>query len=149
MRGRPKNIGVILALLSLKARSPEFGLDQEEIADLTGKSLSTISRALNDAVELKYCEYKETMNEIFRRERKYYVRTSFKEMVLERLTKTADESKILQDKINKIRSSMKEEEITNNNELLEHFDRLDKQATLLIEFNRKIIELSQEFFKDL
>ncbi|MFW9992311.1 MAG: hypothetical protein ACFFD4_09715 [Candidatus Odinarchaeota archaeon] len=132
----------------MKARSPETGLDQEEITALTGKSLSTVSRALNKACDMKYCDYIEKMNEIYRLERKYYVKTSFRELVIDRLTKTGEESRILQEKIDSIRGRIKEDEKEKNRDLLEHFERLYRQADQLIELNREILELSNKFFKD-
>ncbi|MFX1538281.1 MAG: hypothetical protein ACFFDI_29175, partial [Promethearchaeota archaeon] len=52
---RSEILGRIFALLNLKATSPEKGLDQQQIALLTGRSVSTVSRVLDKMIKMKYC----------------------------------------------------------------------------------------------
>ena len=155
LHGRPQNFGILFALLSLKATSPERGLDQEEIASLTNKSVSTISRTLDKMVSLKYCSFKEDKGEIssstrrkYYPRRRYYMRASYKDISKDTVTQGIVAYEGMKEKVEQIRQKIPEEEYGENTDLLALLDRFRKDFDQLVTVYQKMIELWAEITKE-
>jgi len=113
---RSYNFGRIFALLSLKADSIEKGLDQQQIFEIINSnfsenklSISTVSRVLKSLEQSNYCESIPTEN----RRRKYFTTSSFKELILTRLSQNFIEWKKLAEDLNKLKANISPEDTEN------------------------------------
>jgi len=152
LNARPENLGRIFALLSLKAASPENGLDQQQIAFLTGRSLSTVSRVLDKMVRLKYCNYEEDsttseekQDNLSKRKyyprRRYYIKASYKELTVDAVNQGIAEYSRMKRELEKIRAKVPNEEEDSNSDLLTLLDRLTEDFDQLVVAFRRMLEL--------
>ncbi|MFX0203812.1 MAG: hypothetical protein ACFFCW_47545 [Candidatus Hodarchaeota archaeon] len=146
--GVPKSIGQIYALLAYKTKSPESGLNQQDIAALIDRSVSTVSRLLNKLVELKYCNYVEELNEQSRRERKYY-QTNIKDLASNRFKFIISQNRLIQAELEKIKAEIPTEEVPENKEFIAHLEWLNKMFEQLNNIYKQAVILSQELLADL
>ncbi|MFW9995886.1 MAG: hypothetical protein ACFFD4_27855 [Candidatus Odinarchaeota archaeon] len=149
MRGLHRGLGQIFAVLTLKTDSPQNGLDQQTIAEMIGRSVSTASRLLNKFVEMRYCDYTEELNEHKKRERKYYMTTSIKQIAVNRFHRIIREHTYLKNGLSKIRNDIAEEELSSNSTFVKQLELLSRQIDKLNEFFEKAIVLSNDFFDKL
>ncbi|MFW9993565.1 MAG: helix-turn-helix domain-containing protein [Candidatus Odinarchaeota archaeon] len=151
---RSKNFGRIFTLLFIKARYPERGLDQQEIASyITNNfeqvSVSTVSRTLNKMAEQKYIDFIEEKGNYGRKRQKYFSRASFKEVAMDRLKYNIEEGTYFLAKLEKLKSSIPAEELEGNQELLEFLDQLKEIFEIITELYRTMNVRMKEKFKDL
>ncbi|MFX0090581.1 MAG: hypothetical protein ACFFBD_02365 [Candidatus Hodarchaeota archaeon] len=137
LHGRSETMGLIFAVLTLKARAPEAGMDQQEIASIIGKSVSTVSRTLNRMVEAKFCTFIEEMNEKYRRERKYFVKTSFRELALDRIKQQIKQILRFKDRLEQIKRNVLEN-AADENAVNENKDLLDELDALIIIYSQLV-----------
>ena len=137
-RGLPILFGRVMAIFILEGKE----LNQKEISELTGYSISTISRTLDQMIQMGLInKYKNPSREYFL----YEMKTNFLEMAiggLEMWTKQAEASKneirCLRTKIEKKDFNKKfESEVSR---LLTLFNSLEEDIELLIEIIRKIVD---------
>jgi DNA-binding transcriptional regulator GbsR (MarR family) len=118
IHGKYETVGRIYALLNLKAKTPNNALNQQEIAHLIGKSVSTVSRTLKNMVSAGYCDYVLENNEQDRAERKYHAKRDFKDFILARFTQSLREWDHLKRELTELTDSISMEESQENQTLL-------------------------------
>ncbi|TXT64316.1 MAG: hypothetical protein BAJALOKI3v1_230047 [Promethearchaeota archaeon] len=146
-RGFTQTLGQIFAILSYKANNPEEGLDQQEIAEMIDRSVSTASRLLNKLVDLQYCDFVEKINENDRRERKYYMSKSINQIASKRFKYLIKESEELKNNLVRIQNEIPKNQQDKNKEISEHLNYLTSQVEKLIEFYSRVLKLSKELFE--
>ena len=146
VHGRSEVMGQIFALLSLRARSSEDAMSQQEIAGLIGKSLSTISRSLKKLYKGGYCTYVLEDNELDRAERRYHARYDYKEFILARFAHTLGEARLLVEDLTNLMQTVPEEKAEENRHLLEEIDRYIEETNMS---TRVIEKLQKELIDDL
>ncbi|MFX1536922.1 MAG: hypothetical protein ACFFDI_22110 [Promethearchaeota archaeon] len=147
-QGRSETLGQIVALLTLRARNPGNGLNQQEIAPIIDTHVSTVSRALSIMVNFGFCSFIETKGKKNRLERRYYIKSSVKEQMFDRINQEIKENLLRRDGLERIKKNIPEEELKDNQELitvLEEFSAAYKHAA---EMQKQLLELNEEFFKD-
>ncbi|MBD3197283.1 MAG: hypothetical protein GF317_19670 [Candidatus Lokiarchaeota archaeon] len=145
-RGFTNTLGQIFAILSYKANTPEEGLDQQEIARMIDRSVSTASRLLNKLVDMQYCNFIEQINENDRRERKYYMSKSINQIASRRFKFLIKESKELKNELISIQDEIPKNQQDNHEEISKHLEYLISQVEKLIEFYSRVLKLSKELF---
>lgn len=143
-RGFPKALGQIYALLALKANTPEDGLVQQDIAKLIDRSVSAVSRLLTKLAEMKYCEYVEVINPNKKRERKYYMRLSMKDIALRRINLIIDENDELKNSLNLIIDKIGSQEKKEQAEFIDFIKSMSLQIVKLRAFYEKTIDTGKE-----
>jgi len=146
VHGRSEVMGQIFGLLSLRARSAENAISQQEIAELIGKSISTISRSLKKLCKGGYCTYVLENNELDRAERRYHARYDYKEFILARFEHTLGEARLLVEDLTNLIQAIPEEEVKENSHLLEEIDRYIEETKMSA---RVIDKLQKELVYDL
>lgn len=127
IHGKYESVGRIYALLNLKAKTPETALNQQEIAHLIGKSVSTVSRTLKNMVAAGYCNYVLENNEQDRAERKYHAKRDFKDFILARFTQSLREWDHVKNELAELTDSIPKEESQENQTLLKEIKLYEKQ----------------------
>jgi DNA-binding transcriptional regulator GbsR (MarR family) len=144
---RSKNFGRIFALILLKAKIPEQGLEQQEIAQIIRNnfndtiSVSTVSRILNKMLVGNYCNYTEEKGK--RSKRKYFSSMDFKQLAIERLTNNIKEGEYLMNKLNEIKKEIATDQINDQN------SNLVSSIDSLISVYSVILDLYEDFEKNL
>ncbi len=146
VHGRSEVMGQIFALLSLRVRSPENAMSQQEIAGLVGKSLSTVSRSLKKLYKGGYCSYVLEDNELDRAERRYHARYDYKEFILARFAHTLGEAHLLVEDLTNLSETIPDERAEENSHLLEEIDRYIEETNMS---TRVIEKLQKELIDDL
>ncbi len=146
VHGRSEVMGQIFALLSLRARSPENAMSQQEIAGLIEKSLSTVSRSLKKLYKGGYCAYVLEDNELDRAERRYHARYDYKEFILARFAHTLGEASLLVEDLTSLSQSIPEERTQENSHLLEEIGRYIEETNMS---TRVIEKLRRELIDNL
>lgn len=121
-RGQVKLLGKIWGLLSLKADSPENGLEQNEIVEYLQSSLSSVSRYLKKLVEMNAVKYIDQKNE---KNRIYYTGRNFQQITKTRFTASINEYTFILTKLEEIRSGIPSDEKENNFELITQIDQIE------------------------
>ena len=135
-RGQLRSLGELWALLTLKADSPDIGLDQHQIAHYLHSSPSTISRNLKTLTEMKIVEYSE------QRIRKYFTDTNFREISNLRFQATINEYKWTIEELNKIKDSIPSHRNKENENLIETIVFMEKFLQKIIDIYQKIINMN-------
>ena len=139
IHGKYESVGRIYALLNLKAKKPEDALNQQEIARLIGKSVSTVSRTLKNMVASGYCDYVLVNNEQDRAERKYHAKRDFKDFILARFTQSLREWDHMKKELSDLTDSIPKEESQENQFLLKEIKLYERQIGMAC----KVIEKMQ------
>lgn len=146
-RGMTKIIGQVYAILAYQARDSDNGLTQQEIADMIDRSVSTASRVLDQLTDMGFCGYIEEINDRGRRERKYYMSSSIKEIAVGRFFKLIKDNIRLENDLNQIRESIPKSERKANRQLLQHLDEMKESIEMLNILYKRMIEISKDVLK--
>ncbi|MFX1255760.1 MAG: hypothetical protein ACFFCZ_29415 [Promethearchaeota archaeon] len=147
-QGRSETLGQIFALLTLRARNPENGLNQQEIAPIIDTHVSTVSRALAIMVKFGFCNFIEKKSKKNRLERRYYTKSSVKEQMFDRINQEIKENLLRREGLERIKKNIPEEELKDNQNLitlLEEFSEAYKNAAAMQE---QLLKLNEEYFRD-
>ncbi|NHJ02950.1 MAG: hypothetical protein EAX86_12510 [Candidatus Heimdallarchaeota archaeon] len=148
---RSNNFGRIFALLTLKARFVENGLDQQEIVDYFNTnfpnnsiSVSTVSRILAKMERSKYCESIPSQA----RKRKYFTQANFSQLTIERISYNIKEGEDLILKLQKLANNLTDDEKTKNPYLIDVIKNLEQVYEIITEYYKvslqKIIHQLEE-----
>lgn len=143
-RGMPNALGQIYILLAYKAPNPEAGLDQQYIANIIDRSVSTASRLLNKLVQMGFADYTEEINENDRRERKYYMLADLQEMAANRFQLLILENKGLHRQVKRLEKKAAKANGQKNKELINYLDVLEAQIGKMSQLYEKLLELSED-----
>ncbi len=143
-RGAYYIIGQIFGILVLRAFKPEYGLDQQSIAKLIDRSVSSISRSLSSLITTGYCRYVESINMKNRRERRYFVTLNLKEMTVDRFRETLHETLTFKDELTRIQKQMTEEDKKKFSLMALFFQGAQQNLAELAEFYKRTIELGEK-----
>jgi DNA-binding transcriptional regulator GbsR (MarR family) len=142
-RGLPHAMGQIYSVLAYKARTPEEGMTQRDIAQLVDRSVSAVSRLLNSLVEMGLGLYTEKVNERGRRERRYYLAASIADITVQRLGIILLQNVNLHESISKIIDQMSGTSIKKNKELVNHLTQMQEMIKAVNKFYEDAIEKSK------
>ncbi|MFX0092486.1 MAG: hypothetical protein ACFFBD_12050 [Candidatus Hodarchaeota archaeon] len=144
-RVKSANYGRIFALLLLKARSPESGLDQQQIKMALTEyiekiSVSTVSRTLADMEKSKLCKSEEET--IYKARKKYYIERSLKRFSLEKMDRLKEDTVDFMEKIHKIKEniSVEESKEIENQRLLERIMEVNCTLQTELEIIERLIK---------
>ncbi|MHA2296393.1 MAG: hypothetical protein ACXAEU_08355 [Candidatus Hodarchaeales archaeon] len=155
IHGRSKNFGRIFALLNLKARSPDTGLDQKQIAayitqNFTPVDVSTVSRILKKMEQQSFCNFKEEKHPHSNRNRhRYFAKTSFKDLLIGRLHASIKEANGMIGELDKLKGKVSDDETSKNQDLLELVYYLERLYNLSVKLYNKFAVMTAEEFQDL
>lgn len=139
-RGQSPVLGKIFGLLLYRAKSMEEGMDQQKIAELVDRSVSTVSRLLVDMEKMGLVSYTEVFNEKKRRERKYYMANSIRDITAKRFQVLIAEVHSFNKKVQELRKRHPGEDP----DLSKHLDHLGKDNQFLLELYQKVLDMSKE-----
>jgi DNA-binding transcriptional regulator GbsR (MarR family) len=158
-RGQNRFLGKLWSLLFLKAHSPEQGLDQQEIAEYLGRSVSTVSRQLKMLVKLQLVDFiDDSSQEVnqqrysprkFYSRRKYYMKTNFQKIISGSIKAMIANSMWFKEKLDSLKIRVQNdpednEEIQKN--LIDHIDDIDERVKLLNNVWYQFIEEGKDLF---
>ncbi|MHA2224685.1 MAG: hypothetical protein ACXAC8_05750 [Candidatus Hodarchaeales archaeon] len=150
---RSFNFGRIFALMYLKARTKEKGLDQQQITTIINGnfpqkvSVSTVSRTLSKMVKSKYCDYTE---ESGRGKRKYFAKTNFTDLAIERIQINIEEGRNLVRSLEEIAEIIQaEDDPVNYRQLFETINELKTMYLVTQELYEDFLHRAQERLKRL
>jgi len=139
-RGLPAIIGRIMAAFFIEERE----LNQRELSDITGYSLSSVSRALDQMVRMGLVtKYKEPSRECF----VYRMKTDFSDLAIGGLEAWIRQAEIGKSEIENLRRKIenltfRKEEETKAKRLYNMLKEIEKKMDLLIEVIREdVVEL--------
>lgn len=137
-RGLPAIIGRIMAAFFIEERE----LNQRELSDITGYSLSSVSRALDQMVRMGLVtKYKEPSRECF----VYRMKTDFSDLAIGGLETWIRQAEIDKSEIENLRKKIenltfREEEEAEAKHLYNVLKEIEKKMELLIEIIREDVE---------
>ncbi|MFW9996345.1 MAG: hypothetical protein ACFFD4_30160 [Candidatus Odinarchaeota archaeon] len=145
--GRKRGMGQIMALLMYKG---EQGLTQNEIANLLDLSVSQVSRLLKILVDSKRCSSSDSnvRTDKGRLEKKYFFKSSLKEMVADRMKHGIKEYTSLKNDTILLREKVMKQDAGKHGELIANLQRMEKMSDDIILFFTKAMELAGEIFSD-
>ena len=144
MRGQPETLGKIYALLAYKANSQEKGMDQQQIAKLVDRSVSTVSRLLNELETAGFCRYTEIINKSGKRERKYFMLSSTKEIAKKRFRILIEQNEWFIGELSKVNKLVSESGDTEEDVFLQHLSTIEVSAEKLNTVYKFIIHKIEE-----
>ncbi|MFX0095914.1 MAG: MarR family transcriptional regulator, partial [Candidatus Hodarchaeota archaeon] len=128
-----------------KARSPETSLNQQEIANLTDISLSTVSRTLTKMVKAGFCDFVGKMNEKGRLEKKFFTKKSVNYVIIERFKLSIKESSIIGANFGKLKENISKKQNANPH-LINLLETQKEDFELLARFYEKMVREAEEAF---
>ncbi|MBD3404621.1 MAG: winged helix-turn-helix transcriptional regulator [Candidatus Lokiarchaeota archaeon] len=143
-RGMTKILGQVYAILAYKARDADNGLTQQEIADIIDRSVSTASRVLDQLSEMGFCGYIEEINPRGRRERKYYMSSSIKQIAVGRFFKLIKDNIKLENELSQIEESIPKSEKKENRPLIKHLNEMKESIQMLNSLYKRMIEIGKD-----
>ncbi|MHA2105547.1 MAG: hypothetical protein ACW981_19140 [Candidatus Hodarchaeales archaeon] len=132
-RSQSKVLGEIWGLLTLKADSPENGLDQQEISKILHKSLSTVSRQMKTLVDMQIVSFTD------KGIRKYYTSKNFKQITNLRFQASIQEYLWTIEQLNSIKEEISNQEVEEYKNLINTINLTEKTLTNISNIYRKII----------
>ncbi|MCY3414336.1 MAG: hypothetical protein INQ03_22005 [Candidatus Heimdallarchaeota archaeon] len=152
--GKTKNMGRIFGLFLLKSRDESHAMDQQEIENYltysrtkNGKtlevsvSLSTVSRTLTDMAKVGYIANYFEEGENNRPIRKYFMKSSLKDMAFDRLKGGIYESQALIKNLNLLLDDLPEDETNMRDKIV----AISKLYGDIIRIYDEILKRSEEF----
>ncbi|UCE11518.1 MAG: hypothetical protein JSW61_06185 [Candidatus Thorarchaeota archaeon] len=146
VHGRSEAMGQIFALLNLKAKTPEAAMNQQDIATLIRKSISTVSRSLKKLVQGGYCDYVLEDNEQDRAERRYHAKRDYTELLLARISHTLAEAQGMVDDLTSLSQSISEGKKKENKQLIDQIQLYVEQTRIA---SRAVEKLGDDILKGL
>ena len=148
LRGRSEALGLVFGTLFLRSLTPDKGMTQKDIATLITKSKSTVSRMLDLLVDQGFCSYNLEENELIRAERRYFIKSSFREITISRTRKSIVENNLLKNNLQNIKDNVSGETIDQNHDLLMQISQFSDLINLLNLAEENTLNLLTKHYQD-